>query len=207
MISFHPGMVARFSKYQPTLPARWIGWSPSNFQFQISILIRFQFQFPISIEPTLAARWIGWSPSESQAVKGGLLSSRRLRSSCFFTHHICVWLVWKDKRRKTKTLFPKLAAMWRAVRPLESGKSTLSAQNWSRIKKDFFQKKIPNWPRIDARKIVSKKNLAPAAMRRVAAFLSPSATAVWRRDPPCPPYWQFTASLGDQSFLRFCDLI
>ena len=93
MISFHPGMVARFSKYQPTLPARWIGWSPSNFQFQISILIRFQFQFPISIEPTLAARWIGWSPSESQAVKGGLLSSRRLRSSCFFTHHISLWLV------------------------------------------------------------------------------------------------------------------
>ena len=40
-----------------------------------------------------------------------------------------------------------------------------------------------------------KRNLAPAAMRSDAAFLSPSATAAWRRDPPCPPYWQFTASL------------
>ena len=127
-------------------------------------------------------------------------------------HHICfasyLWLVWKDKRRKTKTLFPKLAAMWRAVRPLESGKSTLSGQNLStKLVTHKFVLFPRKWPRIDARKIVSKKNLAPAAMRRVAAFLSPSATAVWRRDPPCPPYWQFTASLGDQSFLRFCDLI
>ena len=39
-------------------------------------------------------------------------------------HHITDW--WN--RKKIKTLFPKPATIWRAVRPLESGKSTLGAQ-------------------------------------------------------------------------------
>ena len=39
------------------------------------------------------------------------------------------------------------------------------------------------------------KNLAPAEMSIEVDFRSPSATAAWRREPPWPPYWQFTASL------------
>ena len=44
-------------------------------------------------------------------------------------------------------------------------------------------------------KIVISKNLAPAEISIEVDFRSPSATAAWRREPPWPPYWQFTASL------------
>ena len=194
---------------------------PSNFKFQFHFDFNFNFQFQLNppsqpdglVDPPPSHR-----PSKEDFSQAGgwevpafLLWSYVLIVLLYYwltSYLACIIFVAGLERRKTKTLFPKLAAMWRAVRPLESGKSTLSGQNLStKLVTHKFVLFPRKWPRIDARKIVSKKNLAPAAMRRVAAFLSPSATAVWRRDPPCPPYWQFTASLGDQSFLRFCDLI